>query len=59
MLTDASIKSVDLRDAKVDLAKKINPHSQISTLIENMKYLNEGCKVSFHFHSDHDSKMFK
>jgi len=43
--------------------KKTNPpskHDQVSTLVEKYKrYLNEHCKVSFHFYTDQDSKVLK
>ena len=59
-ITNVLINLLILELRRLDSTKRVNPRSKGSTLIEKYeKYLNEQCKVSFHFYSDRDSKKLK
>ena len=56
-ITDVLINLLILELQTVDSVEKMNPCSQLVKKYE--KYLNEVCKVSFHFYNDRDSKTLK
>ena len=59
-ITDVLINLLILELRRLDSIKRVNSRSKECTLTEKYeKYLNEQCKVSFHFYSDHDSKKLK
>ena len=59
-ITDVLINLLILELRRLDSIEKVSSHSKDSTLLEKYeKYLNEQCKVSFHFYTDHTSKALK
>lgn len=59
-IADVLINILNLELRRLDSVKKVKPCSEVSTLTEKYeKYLNEECKVSFHFYTDCHTKAKK
>ena len=57
---DVLINLLILELRRLDSVKKVKPCSEVSTLTEKyVKYLNEECKVTFHFYTDRQTKVVK